>query len=701
MKSLKFLLILIITSLAFSQNFEVTEDIRETPNDRAAVAYPHDDNAGNPCALVKLFSNVEGLSFENPMALEKEIEKGKGEYWLYMKHGARYITIKKSGFLPLTYPFPIGSLQRSTTYRMSVTGVGEQATISEIAIVVQADPSDAKVFINDKEMPEPDRIITTLGKQTLKVTRDGYEPYITEIDVTPTNIRFPAKLERVKEVGIVIRSEPQGALVFIDGFRYSETPFTEFHKTGSYQIRLVLDGYIEHTETIEIKEPRFEKTFRLVKNEGSIRITTIPEKGLDIYIDGRKTEHKSDATITGLRPGKYKIKAQSQYYESEEKEFEVIIGQTGSVQLQTEANFGTLTINTHPNAQVFLNENRITDLKNIRLVPQRCNIEVRMNKAEPVKESFLIAKGENIVKNLYPSVKTGTVRVAVYPDDADILLAGDDGETFTAKGMNIFNDVPVGNYTLTVKAKGHKTYTRKFKVELNKTVDATGITLEKGTDLKIDMILVEGGTFNREGNRVTVSDFYIGKTEVTQAQYQAVMGTNPSHFKGNNLPVESVTWFNAIEFCNKLSEMQELQKVYTISGTNVTSNWNANGYRLPTEAEWEFAARGGIKASKGFFGGYKYEYSGSNNVGDVAWYSSNSGSKTQPVGTKQPNELGIYDMSGNVWEWCWDWYTEGTNRVLRGGSWISNDGLLRCANRYDNYPYNANYNVGFRLSRTK
>lgn len=235
----------------------------------------------------------------------------------------------------------------------------------------------------------------------------------------------------------------------------------------------------------------------------------------------------------------------------------------------------------------------------------------------------------------------------------------------------------------------------KFNEELlkereNYKPNPTSILSSEG----IEMVLVEGGAFQVR-NEVTVSDFYIGKFQITQAQYQAVMGTNPSHFKGDNLPVEQVSWFDAVEFCNKLSEMEGLQKCYSGSGNSFTCNFKASGYRLPTEAEWEYVARGGNR-SRG------YEYSGSNTVGDVAWYDDNSDSNTHPVGTKQPNELGIFDMSGNVWEWCWDRYTEGYRyRVVRGGSW--DDGGCWCgvANRF---PYDPDYrfsNFGFRVARTK
>ena len=200
------------------------------------------------------------------------------------------------------------------------------------------------------------------------------------------------------------------------------------------------------------------------------------------------------------------------------------------------------------------------------------------------------------------------------------------------------------------------------------------ITIPVKDGISIDMVRVEAGTFTmgatpemenpeddeKPTHQVTLTnDYYIGKYEVTQALWQAVMGNNPSGFKGDNLPVEYVSWYDCLEFISKLNR---------ITGKT---------FRLPTEAEWEYAARGG-KKSRG------YQYSGSSNLSDVAWYSDNSGSKTHAVGSKQANELGIYDMTGNVWEWCQDWFgsysgssqvnpigaNSGSRRVGRGGSWL-------------------------------
>lgn len=232
---------------------------------------------------------------------------------------------------------------------------------------------------------------------------------------------------------------------------------------------------------------------------------------------------------------------------------------------------------------------------------------------------------------------------------------------------------------------------------------ASSITIPVKDGISIEMVKVEGGTFmmgatpemknswteERPIHQVTLTnDYYIGKYEVTQSLWCALMDNNPSYFKGDNLPVEQVSWDDCQKFINKLND---------ITGRK---------FRLPTEAEWEYAARGG-KKSRG------YQYSGSNKISDVAWYSSNSEHKTQPVGLKLANELGLYDMSGNVDEWCFDRFgfysalsqtnplgaDDGICRVYRGGSWEQTTGFCRSSDR-SNYGTSKNriYNLGFRLA---
>ena len=191
----------------------------------------------------------------------------------------------------------------------------------------------------------------------------------------------------------------------------------------------------------------------------------------------------------------------------------------------------------------------------------------------------------------------------------------------------------------------------------------------------------EAYDWEKPAHKETVSDFMIGETPVTQKLWQAVMGSNPSNFKGDmQRPVEQVSWNDCQTFIRKLNQL---------TGQN---------FRLPSEAEWEYAARGGNRSN-----GYKY--AGSNSVGTVAWYDGNSGSTTHKVKTKQPNELGIYDMSGNVWEWCQDKWCDNYNslrnsgyRVLRGGSWINYAGYVRVSNRNYLTPGNRYRDLGLRLA---
>ena len=238
---------------------------------------------------------------------------------------------------------------------------------------------------------------------------------------------------------------------------------------------------------------------------------------------------------------------------------------------------------------------------------------------------------------------------------------------------------------------------RKIKEEPTKT-----IYLDNGVSLT--MIGVAPGSFmmgsengydsQKPVYRVTLTKpYYLGETEVTQAQWRAVMGNNPSYFQGDDHPVEQVSWDDAMAFCQKLNDEGRAPK-----------DWK---FTLPTEAQWEYACRGGNK-SRG------YTYSGSDDVGEVAWYGNNSGRETHAVRQKEANELGFYDMSGNVFEWCLDWYRSGSyssgavtdpqgpqsgsRRVLRGGGWDSGAQFCRSAYRFSFSPGHRNFSCGFRLA---
>ena len=262
--------------------------------------------------------------------------------------------------------------------------------------------------------------------------------------------------------------------------------------------------------------------------------------------------------------------------------------------------------------------------------------------------------------------------------------SGSTSSTSSTSSINCTSSTSNTNSTCSTNSTSS---TDSLSVEFNKLIN--------------NMVYVSGGTFTmgstseqggdtyydeKPTHSVTLSSYYICKYEVTQALWRVVMGSNPSKFKDNNLPVECVSWDDCQTFINRLN------------------SYTGRNFRLPTEAEWEFAARGGNYSRH-------YKYSGSNNFDDVAWYDDNSGNRTQPVGTKQPNELGLYDMSGNVYEWCGDWYgsyssysqsnptgpNSGYSRVFRGGSWRGIAWYCRSSYRGNGTPSYRDCYLGLRL----
>ena len=316
-----------------------------------------------------------------------------------------------------------------------------------------------------------------------------------------------------------------------------------------------------------------------------------------------------------------------------------------------------------------------------------------------------------------PSNVTHTIHVV-----QDTIRVSGDGGTISVEVQNNYDSVEYAvsfpqNQTWISQAQETKAIISKtydFVVEKNYLKERTGyivfsVGLLRDTvyivqaEGQVEMVYVQGGTFSmgatveqgsdaygdeKPVHQVTLSDYYIGKYEVTQGLWKAVTGSNPSRFQsGDNYPVEMVSWDEVQDFLTKLNAL------------------TGKHYVLPTEAQWEYAARGGVKSQ-----GYKY--SGSNELDDVAWHSGNSGYETHPVGLKSPNELGIYDMSGNVCEWCSDWCGDysssfqtdptgpesGIYRVYRGGSWSNYARGCRVSNRYGFSPDYRSIDIGFRVA---
>ena len=443
---------------------------------------------------------------------------------------------------------------------------------------------------------------------------------------------------------VVFHLSPHDAVVEIGGERLSteEGTATKLLPLGTYDYRVEAKNYVTEVGKVTIDDPDNKKTLdiKLQHNSTTVSVTTA-DKDAEIWVNG---ELKGKGSWTEkLMGGTYTFEARKEHHQT--------------VTLQQ-----TITASTKP-------------------------IAITLGK---------------------PAAILGSAEIKSIPDKAEVTI---DGEVRGVTPLMV-KGLLIGNHQITVKKEGFNTASTILTIEDNKTA-VFAPKLEKHANLDItvsgvtfSMVRVEGGIFKmgaEKGNgqtnydqapvrQVELSTYYIGETEVTQALWKAVMGSNPSRFKGDNLPVEQVSYENCELFIRKLNR---------ITGKN---------FRLPTEAEWEFAARGGQNSAG-------YTFSGSNNIDEIAWYDDDD-EMTHPVKTKKPNELGIYDMSGNVDEKCSDWYfmyprtdkvdkdPKGPDRekelvsmkVIRGGSWGTGSQVCSVFYRLRTYGHETTPDSGLRLA---
>ena len=509
---------------------------------------------------------------------------------------------------------------------------------------------------------------------------------------------------------------------------------------GSRQLKILTQSYLPVMVTFAdygVEKLESNRTYILIlvkpsgQNEpvdagGNFYAISVQPKDAKVTVDGVLQESSSDGEYSAMLPyGTHTYKVEAGGYISKSGSFSVSSGDMTPVSVSLVSVLATISV-TCPTSAVSL----YVDKKSVGNAPWSGSLKEGMHLVEAKKNGFRsqqktiqlsqqqkldVAFGELIAIQ-------GNLSVNYKPFGADVYV---DGKKL-GQSPRVFNGLLVGNHQVEVRKDGYATDKKSVTISEGQTASISGtlssntasssngyssssslasggntifIPVKKG--ISIEMVKVEAGTFmmgatsemqnpyddEKPVHQVTLTnDYYMGKYEVTQNLWKAVMGRNPSKFKGDDLPVEKVSWDDCQEFISKLNSM------------------TGRKFRLPTEAEWEYAARGG-KKSRG------YQYSGSSKMSEVAWYTANSGSKTHPVGKKQANELGLYDMTGNVLEWCQDWYgfyvsSSQTNptgafsgffRVFRGGSWYGNSGICRLSCRDSYNPDNRNFDLGLRL----
>ena len=669
------------------------------------------DENGQPLAILIVktldISDEEcnKIMFSTDVSPNLEAEYRAGEVWLYIPFYSNLLKMRQPNnedYEQFFFPF---NLQPKQGYEISITKYNTELYAHDISynyLFIRSDQPEAIICIDGDYVG-----IGEGGKQceigeTHSWTMDCHLFHSDSGEVTITEGE-PVTIERRMRPAfglIKVTTEPEnGATVFVDNKKVGVTPFTTDRlNVGEHQILVLKEMYHPQQLTVNVSESQTSDAHIVMRpNFATVNVSTTDDA--EIFIDG---ENKGKGQWNGrLFSGNHLFEARKSSHRTSSKTINLSLGTTKDIIIpEPEPIFASIEMNTVPQGTKIIIDNEVKGL------------------SPCVINDVLI--GEHIITAEKEGWSITEHRVSL--KEGDILSFNDSlssGREITittnVQGDNIFIDgrflgespvktnLTIGEHRVKAERNGmavEKQLIVKgnsdniFNISFDMVINVKGVTFE--------MVRVDGGKFKMgatpeqkklaekdesRAHNVTLDDYYIGKYEVTQSLWNAVMDNNQSAFKGSNRPVERVSWNDCQEFIRRLNEL------------------TGNNFRLPTEAEWEYAARGGKKS-------HGYKYSGSDNIDDVAWYAGNSGNETHDVGQKNPNELGIYDMSGNVWEWCSDWYfnkysrrsqknpagpEKGNKKVFRGSCWYNDAKSCRVSNRHSNDPvYSLSY-MGLRL----
>ena len=695
----------------FSYSQEITVGETEfLEKDIAARTNPRMDGNGEPCALIRVvIPSVLGMQFEG-WVIGNVVYK-PGEYQVWVPSGTKKISFRHPDYLPGEIVFT-QSITGKCVYRVKLVAPelpkqGTKKLQTSQYLIFNVTPADAIVEVEGEIWNNNGgsaRKFVPFGDYTYSVQAKDYHSSSGKVSVSDPTNKVVVDVKLLPAFGwveIKANESNRGGTVFIDNKQIGTVPCKSDQLTsGTHTVRIVKALYGNWEQQVTITDNKTtEMSPELSANFANVRLTV--ENNAEIWVNG---EMKGKGSWSGnLSTGEYEFETKAENHRpshvnkslSVSKE-QVVISLPAPTPI-----VGSLEVSTLPAmSEVFVDGEKKgeTPLTLNNVLIGKHNVVVRKIGYGDLSQTVELTEGVTFEVKGTLSQST-TVTFQCNNSNATIFIDGENKGKIAST-----YDLAYGEHSIRLTAPEYNEFQTNINVQPN-TTNSFRLNLEAifgnktftVNGVKFKMIAVEGGTFQmgsktddydeKPVHSVTLSNYYIGQTEVTQALWKAVMGSNPSQFKGDNLPVERVSWDDCQTFIQKLNSLTGQQ------------------FRLLTEAEWEFAARGGNK-SKG------YIYSGSNNLDNVAWHHLNSGNVTHEIATKSPNELGIYDMSGNVWEWCQDWYgnysssaqtnpigpSSGSRRVYRGGSWNYYATHCRTAYRCFITPTYAGYDLGVRLA---
>ncbi len=704
-----FSIIALAAVAAVAQTMSVA-GFEERPMDMdARVTHPVTDPNGQTCALIKVETTQTGFGFDTGVIQVVKTEQKIGEVWVYVQPRVKKITIMHQDYEPVRdYYFPTGALKEATVYllKLRTAGAPVQAASTQQHsgfLIINSEPQGAEVWLNNESTGEvtPFRRKLAIGDEVpyrLSLPLYHDEAGMVTVDQPRKELQFAL---RPAFGSVTVTSTPSGALVFLDEKQVGQTPLTlDRIASGSHSLRLQAPQYAVERRNVSVADGQTANVAVTLAARFA-EITVQAPQGAVVTVDG---DRNGSGTLSWRQSeGLCDIVVSMAGHRDARCQLEVVAGRAQTVQLTPQPIYGSASVDSDlMDAEIWIDGKQYGVTPNVveRLLVGSHTLVLKKSGYADLQQQFSVEEG----KEASLSVKLPAGRSVQFTSEKPGMQIIVDGKKLGTTPLTAV--VGIGHHSVSAMRGGDIIDVRDLDItsagapltmafrDFNHTFTVNGV--------QFTMVEVGGGTFTmgatseqgsdawdeeKPAHEVTLSDYYIGQTEVTQALWEAVMGSNPSDSKGDNLPVEQVSWDDCQVFIQKLNQLTGKQ------------------FRLPTEAEWEYAARGGRK-SRG------YKYAGGNNIDSVAWCDGNSGNETHPVATKQANELGIYDMSGNVLEWCSDWcgdYTSssqsdpqgsssGSFRVIRGGCYYNFARNCRVSYRISNtLDYRSGY-LGLRLS---
>ena len=682
------------------------------------------DNSLRPCARIKL--KVNRMTREDISNLQIKVIGGIHDVMKkIVAHEGNGLIIELTAKPQTRFYLHHDKYGDSNEVTLNLEGNKEYRLDAELcqmySIVVSTNVIGADIYLdNELKGKSDDTYVLTVnnvmaGNHSLCIEYESMK-HEQSIFVSDTNIHFKAELNAAtsRPQYVVFQVEPKGAAIVIDDKSYAPDvdgiAMAVLHN-GSHTYTISAKDYHNESGTFVVSGAKVVKSITLRPAYGWLNVSGSGAlQGASIYVDGQlvgTAPLKSDR----LASGTHTVRIVKSLYKAFEENVTITDGKTLDYAPSLVADFATVSLNVGGECDIYVNNEKKGSgswrgdlatgayIFEARKAGHTTTSISKTISATPATQSYTLPAPKPIV---------GTLNVMSSPAMADVYV---DGKLVGQTPLMV--DVIIGKHEVSLRKgelgteKQSVNITEGQTVNLNLTLaqlkpkNATYVETIKGLNMK--MVYVEGGTLQmgatteqgsdayseeKPVHSVTLSSYYIAECEVTQAQWRAIMGNNPSCYTGDNNPVEAIYWEEAKQFCEKLSQL------------------TGKKYTLPTEAQWEYAARGGEKSQ-----GYKY--SGSNDISAVAWYMDNSNDQTHPVKQKSPNELGLYDMTGNVLEWCSDWYysnyyssssqtnptgpSGGIFRVVRGGCWGSEARNCRVSYRGYYDPSSRSNYCGFRI----